>query len=74
MGCACDAPRENVRTLRFPSYSLPTPPPSSLQVNANSNLRAVIGEAFGSGDPFERVVDFLVAQLASARAARVLEE
>jgi hypothetical protein len=31
-------------------------------VNANSNLRAVIGEAFGF-DPFERVVDFLLAQL-----------
>ena len=31
-------------------------------VNANSNLRAPIGQAFGF-DPFERVVDFLVAQL-----------
>lgn len=30
-------------------------------VNANSNLRAPIGQAFGF-DPFERVVDFLVAQ------------
>jgi len=32
-------------------------------VNANSNLRAPIGQAFGF-DPFERVVDFLVAQIA----------
>lgn len=31
-------------------------------VNANSNLRKPIGEAFGF-DPFERVVDFLVSQL-----------
>ena len=31
-------------------------------VNANSNLRAPIGQAFGF-DPFERVVDFLTAQL-----------
>jgi glutathione synthase/RimK-type ligase-like ATP-grasp enzyme len=31
-------------------------------VNANSNLRAPIARAFGF-DPFERVVDFLVAQL-----------
>src|SRR4051812_36543760 len=31
-------------------------------VNANSNLRPAIAEAFGF-DPFERVVDFLVAQL-----------
>jgi glutathione synthase/RimK-type ligase-like ATP-grasp enzyme len=30
-------------------------------VNANSNLRAPIGEAFGF-DPFERVVDYLTAQ------------
>jgi glutathione synthase/RimK-type ligase-like ATP-grasp enzyme len=30
-------------------------------VNANSNLRAPIGQAFGF-DPFERVVDFLVAE------------
>jgi hypothetical protein len=30
-------------------------------VNANSNLRAPIGQAFGF-DPFERVVDFLLAQ------------
>jgi len=31
-------------------------------VNANSNLRAPIGQAFGF-DPFERVVDYLVAQI-----------
>ncbi len=31
-------------------------------VNANSNLRAPIAQAFGF-DPFERVVDFLVAQI-----------
>jgi hypothetical protein len=35
-------------------------------INANSNLRPVIGEAFGF-DPFERVVDYLVAQLARNR-------
>ena len=32
-------------------------------VNANSNLRAPIGQAFGF-DPFERVVDYLSAQIA----------
>src|SRR5258708_6121795 len=31
-------------------------------INANSNLRAPIGQAFGF-DPFERVVDFLVARM-----------
>lgn len=31
-------------------------------INANSNLRAPIGQAFGF-DPFERVVDFLLSQL-----------
>jgi hypothetical protein len=31
-------------------------------INANSNLRVPIGQAFGF-DPFERVVDFLVAQM-----------
>ena len=31
-------------------------------VNANSNLRAPIGQAFGF-DPFERVVDYLVTQI-----------
>jgi hypothetical protein len=31
-------------------------------INANSNLRAPIGRAFGF-DPFERVVDFLVSQM-----------
>ena len=35
-------------------------------VNANSNLRAPIGQAFGF-DPFERVVDYLVEQIAAAR-------
>jgi len=32
-------------------------------INANSNLRAPIGQAFGF-DPFERVVDFLASQIA----------
>ena len=31
-------------------------------INANSNLRAPIAQAFGF-DPFERVVDFLVSQI-----------
>jgi glutathione synthase/RimK-type ligase-like ATP-grasp enzyme len=35
-------------------------------VNANSNLRAPIGQAFGF-DPFERVVDYLSEQIAAAR-------
>lgn len=35
-------------------------------INANSNLRPSIGEAFGF-DPFERVVDFLVSRLARCR-------
>jgi glutathione synthase/RimK-type ligase-like ATP-grasp enzyme len=39
-------------------------------VNANSNLRPSIGEAFGF-DPFERVVDYLVAQLRGSRSAVV---
>jgi glutathione synthase/RimK-type ligase-like ATP-grasp enzyme len=34
-------------------------------INANSNLRAPIGQAFGF-DPFERVVDFLKAQIRDA--------
>lgn len=34
-------------------------------VNANSNLRALIGQAFGF-DPFERVVDYLSEQIDSA--------
>ncbi len=34
-------------------------------INANSNLRAPIGQAFGF-DPFERVVDFLEAQIAAS--------
>ena len=32
-------------------------------VNANSNLRAPIAQAFGF-DPFERVVDYLLGQIA----------
>jgi hypothetical protein len=34
-------------------------------INANSNLRAPIGKAFGF-DPFERVVDFLIEQIRAA--------
>ena len=37
-------------------------------INANSNLRPSVAAAFGF-DPFERVVDFLVAQLASGTRA-----
>jgi hypothetical protein len=37
-------------------------------INANSNLRAPIGRAFGF-DPFERVVDFLAAQIERVRRA-----
>ena len=37
-------------------------------VNANSNLRKPIGEAFGF-DPFERVVDFLVERIGPANVA-----
>ena len=33
-----------------------------LLLNANSNLRAPIGQAFGF-DPFERVVDYLTDQI-----------
>ena len=36
-------------------------------VNANSNLRAPIGQAFGF-DPFERVVDYLSEQIAAAHS------
>ncbi len=35
-------------------------------INANSNLRGPIGEAFGF-DPFERVVDFLLSRLETTR-------
>ena len=35
-------------------------------INANSNLRPAIAQAFGF-DPFERVVDYLVGELARAR-------
>ena len=38
-------------------------------VNANSNLRAPIGQAFGF-DPFERVVDYLSEQIERACAGR----
>ena len=37
-------------------------------INANSNLRAPIGQAFGF-DPFERVVDFLVSKIQASRKA-----
>ena len=37
-------------------------------VNANSNLRLPIGHAFGF-DPFERVVDYLMGQIALTRNA-----
>lgn len=33
-------------------------------VNANSNLRAPVAQDFGGLDPFERVVDFLAAEIA----------
>lgn len=36
-------------------------------MNANSNLRAPIARAFGF-DPFERVVDFLIAKIESAKS------
>ena len=35
-------------------------------INANSSLRAPIAQTFGF-DPFDRVVDFLVSQVASVR-------
>ena len=35
-------------------------------INANSNLRAPIAQAFGF-DPFERVVDFLAGQIRCAQ-------
>jgi hypothetical protein len=38
-------------------------------VNANSNLRAPIGQAFGF-DPFERVVDYLSEQIERTTAGR----
>ena len=37
-------------------------------INANSNLRAPIGQAFGF-DPFERVVDYLTEEISVARRA-----
>jgi hypothetical protein len=36
-------------------------------INANSNLRPAVANAFGF-DPFERVVDYLVAKIEEARA------
>ena len=39
-------------------------------VNANSNLRAPIGQAFGF-DPFERVVDYLTAQIAQIQTLAI---
>jgi hypothetical protein len=38
-------------------------------VNANSNLRRPVAEAFGF-DPFERVVDYLVSQIERPAAAK----
>jgi hypothetical protein len=40
-------------------------------VNANSNLRRPIGQAFGF-DPFARVVDYLVKQIEQARGTRAV--
>ena len=37
-------------------------------INANSNLRAPIGQAFGF-DPFERVADFLAARIQAAKTS-----
>lgn len=39
-------------------------------INANSNLRAPIGQAFGF-DPFERVVDYLVGEMERSRGGRL---
>ncbi len=39
-------------------------------INANSNLRVPIGKAFGF-DPFERVVDFLVAQIGAGGSIKI---
>jgi hypothetical protein len=38
-------------------------------LNANSNLRASVGQAWGF-DPFERVVEYLIGESYGARAAR----
>ena len=38
-------------------------------INANSNIRPSIASAFGF-DPFERVVDYLVARIARSPATR----
>jgi hypothetical protein len=37
--------------------------PVYYDINANSNLRAPIGQAFGGFDPFERVADYLAREL-----------
>jgi glutathione synthase/RimK-type ligase-like ATP-grasp enzyme len=37
-------------------------------INANSNLRPSVAQEFGGFDPFERVVDYLVAQIRKRRA------
>jgi hypothetical protein len=39
-------------------------------VNANSNLRPSIAQAFGGFDPFERVVDYLLGEIAAATPSR----
>jgi glutathione synthase/RimK-type ligase-like ATP-grasp enzyme len=39
-------------------------------INANSNLRPSVAEAFGF-DPFERVVDYLVGEIAQAKRQRL---
>jgi hypothetical protein len=39
--------------------------PVFYDINANSNLRVPIGQAFGF-DPFERVVDYLLTQIQTA--------
>lgn len=38
--------------------------PVFYDINANSNLREPVARAYGDFDPFEKVVDFLVAELA----------
>jgi hypothetical protein len=37
-------------------------------VNANSNLRPSVAQAFGGFDPFERVVDYLERQMGLVEA------
>jgi hypothetical protein len=38
-------------------------------VNANSNLRPPVAQAYGGFDPFERVADLLEREVQAARAA-----